>query len=105
MMKLIIENLVVLDIISPSQESGLATGDCFRASPLLWYIGQLREESLAWKRSHEFEYFELRSRALILPQDAKATHDCDKLLGILGVLTVEISVAMDPLLAQLPINT
>jgi len=105
MMKLIIENLVVLEIISPSQESGLATGDGFRASPLLWYIGQLREQSLAWKRSHKFEYFELRSRALILSQNAKATHDYDKVLGILGVLPVEISAAMGPLLAQLPVNT
>jgi hypothetical protein len=104
-MKLIIENLVVLETISPSEESGLAKATGFQASTLLWYIGQLRQQSLNWKRSNKFQYFELRSRALTLSQCAKATHDYDKVLGILGVLPVEISEAMGLLLAQLPVNT
>jgi hypothetical protein len=105
MMKLIIENLLVLEIISPSEESGLTIGDGLQASILLWYIGQLRQQSLTWKRSKKFQYFELRSRALIISQCAKATKDYDKVLGILGVLPVSISEGMGPLLAQLPVNT
>lgn len=104
-MKLIGENILVLEGIAPCEESGLELTKSLQGLPILWYIGHLRNQSLMWEESTAFKYFELRSRVLYLSQNAIATHSYDKVFGIMGLLPRQISQPLEPLLTQLPSDT
>jgi hypothetical protein len=72
------------------------------AMALLRWIGRLRQQMHHQKEPVNITYPELRSPLLSLAQSANATHQYDKIFGMLALLPKDISAAMKPLLAELP---
>ncbi|ORY16829.1 heterokaryon incompatibility protein-domain-containing protein [Clohesyomyces aquaticus] len=101
-MKLLVDNTVAVEMITPGAAMELDVEAQQAAVVLLWWIGRLRKHILLWKESKVLTYLELRSPALTMAQWAKATHQYDKVFGIMGLFPGEISEVMKPLLTELP---
>jgi hypothetical protein len=102
MAKIVSENLMAIRYFVDLTESWFSITNLQDGISLLWYIGRLRQQMRSWQTSENITYTELRSPALGLAQSASASHQYDKIFGMLGMLPNAIQKEMEPLLTQLP---
>lgn len=100
--KMYIENHEIVAEMTRLEHSSFPFSDTGPALALLRGIGRLRQQMYHQEETAKITYPELRSPLLSLAQSANATHQYDKIFGMLALLPKDISKAMTPLLAELP---
>jgi len=102
MAKIYAEHREIITEIMKREDLSLPFPKVGPAVALLRWIGQLRQQMQHQEASSVITYPELRSPVLSLAQSANATHQYDKIFGMLALLPKHISAAMESFLAELP---